>query len=170
MRILSFRTGRGGGCDVTLRWRKNPRIPLNPRLLRESLKPVSHYSLEIEIRENWRLEFGQSERNVLKLKLSDWSNFNSPLRSVTRGLKPHYALRARIEFGIANCGSLTSQSNWSSRRSKLLYSILGISIFFIYLKFFHLYRFLLVTSIIHKFKEFLKQKIIYSKSIFELKY
>lgn len=28
--------------------------------------------------------------------------------------------------------------------------------FFIYLKFFHLYRFLLVTGIIHKFKGFLK--------------
>jgi len=43
--------------------------------------------------------------------------------------------------------------------------------FLTYLEFI-LYCFLLVTGIIHKFKEFLKQKIIHSKcheSIFELK-
>jgi len=37
---------------------------------------VSHYALEIEKIANWRLEFNQSERHELKLKLSNRSNSN----------------------------------------------------------------------------------------------
>jgi len=43
---------------------------------------------------------------------------------------------------------------------------------FIYLQFFYLYCYLLITGIVYKFKRFLKQRIIYSKchkSIFQLK-
>jgi len=43
--------------------------------------------------------------------------------------------------------------------AKSIRHIISTYIFFIYLEFFYLYCFVLVTDIIHKFKEFLKQRI-----------